>query len=139
MAPPGSEPVAPPGQPGAAARFRVVTSDEDVAAAVAESWHRPVLLFKHSATCGVSAMAHEELTAMAADPAAPPIYLIDVRASRAVSNAVATRFSLRHESPQVLIVDRGQLLWSASHFGVTADRVRRAAQAPGAAGTAASA
>jgi bacillithiol system protein YtxJ len=57
------------------------------------------------------------------------VHLIDVLRHRPLSQSVATRFQVRHESPQVLLVVNGQAKWSASHFGVTTDRITRALDA----------
>ena len=89
--------------------------------AVTQSLSEPVVIFKHSTTCGTSAFAHEEvLDLIAAAGASLHVYLVNVRAHREVSNAIATRFNIRHESPQVLVLRDGHAVWSASHFRVTA-------------------
>jgi len=102
---------------------------EDLAAvddAVALSHAGPVIVFKHSATCGTSAMAHEEVEDLVAAQAADtPIFIVPVHARRPVSNAIAARFGIRHESPQVLILNRGRVVWSASHHRVTAANITR--------------
>lgn len=88
---------------------------------------QPVVIFKHSLTCGTSAMAFEEMRDLAAGPPlGAPMGLVKVQPARAVSNEVARRFGLRHESPQVLIVRAGKVVWHASHFRVTAQAVRDA-------------
>ncbi len=111
-------------------RIVELTAVEELDAVVAQSATRPTLLFKHSPTCGTSAQAHEEIESLVEDGSVPvDVYLISVRASRAVSNAVAQRFNLRHESPQVLIVRGGALMWNASHFRVTAAGIRAALRA----------
>lgn len=89
--------------------------------ALAASAQRPVLFFKHSATCGTSAWAHEQVASWA--QAMPPdvdLWLIDVREGRDVSQALATRVGVHHESPQVLLVRDGAVRWHTSHYGVTA-------------------
>ena len=87
----------------------------------------PVLLFKHSPTCGTSAMAHEEVSdLLAGAPIGARVGLVLVQAARPVSNAVAERFGVRHESPQVLLIQGDRVVWQASHFGVTADAIREA-------------
>jgi len=87
----------------------------------------PVVLYKHSATCGRSALAREEIRALVADSPRPlRVGMIVVQSARAVSNDVARRFAVRHESPQVLVVCEGRAVWTASHFRVTADAVRAA-------------
>jgi bacillithiol system protein YtxJ len=105
------------------AEFRPLTNDADTDLAVSESWSRPVLIFKHSFTCGTSAEAYEELSAM---PDPPAMFLVDVQASRPVSRSIADRFGIRHESPQVLVLWQGGVTWSASHYHVNGDEVRGA-------------
>jgi thioredoxin 1 len=96
-------------------------------AALDHADREPILLFKHSPTCGVSAQAHEEIgDLVAGDPPPMPVYLISVRAHRDVSDAVTRRFGIRHESPQVLLVHHGEVLWHASHFRVSAAEIQAA-------------
>lgn len=109
------------------AQMEPLVSDAALDAALLASQQRPMLLFKHSATCGISAQAHESLAEWLAgqhDPA--PVYVIDVRAHRPLSLAVAERFGIRHESPQLMLVDRGAVVWHASHFHVNAREVAAA-------------
>jgi bacillithiol system protein YtxJ len=90
-------------------------------AAVAESFERPVLLFKHSLTCGMSAHANDEVRAFLAGAENTPVCgLIVVQHARPVSNAVVERFGIRHESPQALVLRDGRVVWHASHWRVTA-------------------
>jgi bacillithiol system protein YtxJ len=100
-----------------------VTSPGDLEALWNASASEPIILFKHSQTCGVSLMARE-LLHEAALPA--PVHEIVVQRSRALSDAVAATLGVRHESPQVLVVAGGRAVWHSSHSGVTPDRVRRA-------------
>ena len=96
-------------------------------AALDRSKTRPILIFKHSLTCGTSAYAFEEIQALLAQPSlAVDVYLVDVRAHRAVSNAIAARLHVRHESPQVLLIADGTVRWQATHFRVTADAIAAA-------------
>lgn len=90
---------------------------------MSQSTEQPVILFKHSATCGISARAHREMTKLE-----KPIALVTVQKARALSDEISSRFALPHETPQVLIVRDGKLAWSASHFRITADAVNRAVE-----------
>ena len=89
---------------------------------------RAVLLFKHSYACGTSAAALDELIAhLEEDQRYDTDYaVVTVQTHREVSNAVAARLGVRHETPQALLIRNGRVLWSASHFRVTADAVSRA-------------
>ena len=99
---------------------------------LAESADRPVLLFKHSYSCGTSAEALDELLAHLSEMsgAAARYAMVTVQTHRDVSNAVAQRLGVRHETPQALLVRDGRVVWSASHFRVTADAVARAIAQP---------
>jgi bacillithiol system protein YtxJ len=91
-------------------------------AAIAESLERPVLLFKHSRTCGVSFEALDELRAHLERGAVQAAYkMITVQNHRRVSDEVADRLGVRHETPQAILLRDGRPVWNASHFRITAD------------------
>ncbi len=99
----------------------------DVNAALTGSAFRPILIFKHSTTCGTSAMAHEEVDDLVADSTPPvDVFLVRIQGARDVSRAITDRLGIRHESPQVLLVSAGRVLWHASHFRVTARAITAA-------------
>lgn len=85
----------------------------------------PVVLFKHSTTCPISAHAYREMAQL--DPSvAGEVALVVVQTARSVSNEVTKRTGIRHESPQAFVLRDGKVVWSASHFDVRADEVVRA-------------
>ncbi|MEO8078277.1 MAG: bacillithiol system redox-active protein YtxJ [Acidobacteriota bacterium] len=97
---------------------------DELEAAIAESSHRPVLVFKHSRTCGISCEALDELrTHLARANQATAYKLITVQSHRRVSEAAATRFGIRHETPQAILLRDGRPVWSASHFRITASNL----------------
>lgn len=99
---------------------------------LAASEERPLLLFKHSRTCGTSAEALDELVSHLNDEPADVHYaMVTVQTHREVSNAVATKLGIRHETPQALLIRDGRVVWSASHFRVTASAVVDAINAQG--------
>ena len=99
---------------------------DELEAAIAESVQRPVLLFKHSRTCGISCSALDELHAHLAERPAQATYkLITVQSHRPVSDAAAVKLGVRHETPQAILLRDGRPIWSASHFRITADELKR--------------
>lgn len=87
----------------------------------------PVLLFKHSLTCGASAHAYAELEKLLAGPPIEvDVVVVHVQTGRDVSDAVAERCGVRHESPQVLLLDHGRVIWHASHHRVTREAMAEA-------------
>jgi len=101
---------------------------EDIDTLLTESASRPVLLLKHSYSCGTSAQAFDELLVHLDERAAHDVRfaMVTVQTHRAVSNAVATRLGIRHETPQALLVRNGAVVWQASHFRVTANAIEAA-------------
>lgn len=101
---------------------------------LAESRTRPLLLFKHSYSCGVSAEALDELLVHLTDKQTDQkqvdvrYAMVTVQTHRDVSNAVAARLGVRHETPQAIVVRDGRAIWSASHFRVNADEILKALQ-----------
>lgn len=97
---------------------------EDLLDASASS---PVIIYKHSLTCGTSGVAFEEIRDLLPGlPDAVRIGMVQVQRARPLSNLIASRLGLRHETPQVLIVHEGRVIWHASHFRVTADQIAAA-------------
>src|SRR2546423_3315984 len=84
------------------------------------SHEKPVVLFKHSNTCPISARAYGQMEQLGGD-----IELVVVQKNRDVSREVESRTGVRHESPQAFVLRNGQVVWSASHFDITADEVNR--------------
>jgi bacillithiol system protein YtxJ len=96
-------------------------------AAIAESLDRPVVLFKHSRTCGISCEALDELRAhLQAAPPDATYKMITVQSHRAVSDEAAARLGVRHETPQAIVLKGGRPVWKASHFRITAGELTRA-------------
>jgi bacillithiol system protein YtxJ len=95
-----------------------------------ESQTQPVLLFKHSYTCGISAEALDELITHLNEENTDIRYaMVTVQTHREVSNAVSTKLGVRHETPQALLVCDGRVVWSASHFRVNAAELNKAVRA----------
>jgi len=97
---------------------------------IVDSEAQPVLLFKHSYTCGISAEALDELVAHLNEENVDVRYaMVTVQTHREVSNAVSTKLGVRHETPQALLVRGGRVVWSASHFRVNAEELNKALRA----------
>ena len=97
-------------------------------AALAESRERPVLLFKHSRYCGVSCEALDELQSHIEARADGTVAykMVTVQTHRPLSDAIAQRLGLRHETPQAILIRDGKAVWNASHFRITATQLDKA-------------
>ena len=96
-------------------------SEEQIDQVITESTERPVLLFKHSTSCSISSMALDRLLrnwkTEDSDKITP--YYLDLIAFRSLSNLVAARFGVPHESPQVLLIEKGKVTYHESHYGIS--------------------
>ena len=105
--------------------FAPVTEAGELDELLARSHDAPVVLFKHSTTCPISARAHSQMKRLSGEVAAQ-ISLIIVQSARELSRRVAEQTGIRHESPQAIILRNGEAVWSASHFDITAQAVEQA-------------
>src|SRR6476620_3173892 len=90
-----------------------------------ESTQKPVLIFKYSTRCIVSRMvlrqfenefdSHDQLS----------LYFLDLLRHRDISNAIESRFGVRHESPQLLLIKDGKVIYHASHEDIAATDLKR--------------
>jgi bacillithiol system protein YtxJ len=91
--------------------------------ALDQSASGPVLIYKHSSICPTSARAEKQMRQVAEEHNVP-VYRVVVQESRDVSDRIAEDTGVRHESPQLLILQNGDAVFDASHHRVKADRVR---------------
>ena len=103
-----------------------ITSIEDLHSVLQQSTSQPLLLFKHSTRCPISAGANREFEAyLNAAPNQGVIYgLIYVIEDREVSNAAAEMLGVKHESPQAILVKDGQAVWNTSHSRITSETLQ---------------
>ena len=104
--------------------FHTLASASDWSDARAQSEEVPVILFKHSAACPVSARAQREMHDVADNPEAPPVYRLVVQESRSLSDRIAETLDIRHETPQVIVLHDGVPVFDTSHSRVRASTVR---------------
>ncbi len=79
----------------------------------------PVIIFKHSTRCSISHFVHRQLASKwNFDVEDLPFYYLDLIKHRNVSNAVADRTGVQHESPQMILWYKGQALYEASHNNI---------------------
>lgn len=112
-----------------------IESTEDLDRLLESSRERPVWIFKHSLTCPVSSAAYREFESFVGDGGDDghdghdgALYgLVEIQKVRSVSDAVAERTGVRHESPQALLLRGGEVTWHASHWNIEGRALRAAA------------
>lgn len=83
------------------------------------------LLFKHSTTCPISAKANEEFLAYA-QGSDTPAAIVHVIEDRPLSNRIAEDFGIKHESPQIFLLEDGEVRWNTSHWKITRQAITEA-------------
>jgi bacillithiol system protein YtxJ len=80
------------------------------------------LLFKHSTRCSISVTAKNRLD-KAPQPQNADCYYLDLLQYRDISNAIAEKFKVHHESPQVILINKGEATYVESHLGIEWDDI----------------
>lgn len=80
------------------------------------SFQVPVLIFKHSSRCSISRFALKEFERGYDYPVEKlQPYFLDLLTYRDISDAITNRFEVVHQSPQILVVWKGNCIYTASH------------------------
>lgn len=81
-----------------------------------------VVIFKHSTRCSISTMAQGRLD-RSDDIPEVPFYFLDLIAHRDISNEIAERFHIHHESPQIILIHKGECVYAESHNGIRMEEI----------------
>jgi bacillithiol system protein YtxJ len=92
-----------------------------------KSTSQSVVIFKHSTRCSISHMAKGRLDRY--DNGNTEFYYLDLIAHRDISNEIASRFQVHHESPQILIIKNGECIYAESHSGIIVDELEEQLEA----------
>ena len=93
-------------------------------AIVALSNEKPVVIFKHSTRCSVSRMALKQFENEYDLDNTVAVYFLDLLEYRAVSNEIASRFNVYHQSPQLLLIKDGKSVYDVSHSDIDAGELK---------------
>jgi|SRR5690625_722269 len=93
------------------------------------SSEKPVLLFKQSTTCPISAEAFAQFNQfLEQNEENIAAYFVKVRETRPVSNQIADDLGIQHQSPQIFLVKNKEAVWNTSHNKITVDSITDALQ-----------
>lgn len=84
------------------------------------SEEKPVVIFKHSTRCSVSRMALKQFENEFNLEGKMDAYYLDLIENRAISNEIASKFDVVHQSPQVLVIKNGKCIYNISHSDIDA-------------------
>lgn len=101
------------------ATFAQLDSIEKLDDLFTRSHNAPVVIFKHSSSCGVSAGIHRQMNELDAE-----VNVVVVQNARNVSNEIAERTGIRHETPQAIILRNGEAVHYASHYSINPGEIQ---------------
>ena len=86
----------------------------------------PVLIFKHSTSCGISRMVLKEFELdYDIDEKQLEPFFLDLKRYREISQAIANKFEVTHESPQVLLIKNGITVYNSSHSSISLNAIKQ--------------
>lgn len=104
--------------------WNILSTIDQLAEIEKNSFEKPQLLFKHSTRCPISEMVQNRLKREEDRLAAiADLYYLDLIRYREVSNEIATRYGVEHESPQVIVLANGKAVYHASHHMILPDEL----------------
>ena len=111
--------------------WQTLASEAQLDELIAHSFETPCLILKHSTRCNISAIAKYRLESdWDFEPNEIETWYLDVIVSRPLSQKAAERFNVHHESPQVLLIVKGECVYDASHLDISVDELKEGLNAP---------
>ena len=99
---------------------------EDLDQLIERSSRDPILIFKHSTQCSISSAAYEAFSHFVESESSLTCGVVLVIEDRDISNRIETDLEVPHESPQAIVVRGGRAVWSASHWAITSESLKKA-------------
>lgn len=90
---------------------------------VQDSFINPQIIFKHSTTCPISSMAKARLDRDGGALQKYDKYYLDLLSYRGISNTIAEKLAIHHESPQVMVVHKGEVSYDESHLDISVEDI----------------
>jgi bacillithiol system protein YtxJ len=78
-------------------------------------------VFKHSTTCPISSRALIEVRAVRSET---PMYMVNVKEQRELSDWIARKFNTVHESPQLLLIRNGKRAKVWNHWDIRREKIK---------------
>ena len=100
-----------------------LTSEKQLDKLVELSEDYRVVMFKHSTSCGISRMVLKNLESQISsnEPSQTQYFFLDLLKYRSISNAIADKFQVIHQSPQMIILDNKKVVYADSHSSINID------------------
>lgn len=103
--------------------WRALTDLGQLNEIVDESTEKPVVIFKHSTRCSISRMALRQFEQEFNLEGKVVPYYLDLLEHRDISNEIANRFGVYHQSPQLIVIKDGKAIYDRSHESIDATKL----------------
>jgi bacillithiol system protein YtxJ len=87
------------------------------------SHHRPQVIFKHSTSCSISSISKSRFENSGDSLSSADVYYLDLLSYRTVSNNIAEKLGVHHESPQVIVIINGEVTYDESHLDISVEDI----------------
>lgn len=104
-------------------KWNIIQSQRDIEDAVKASYTNYQIIFKHSTTCPISSMAKMRLENNW-DLDKVHAHFLDLLSYRALSNYIAESLNVHHESPQLILIKDGEVIYDASHLDISVNEIK---------------
>lgn len=102
-----------------------LTTETELEALVERSHSVPCVIFKHSTRCSISSMAHNRFERnWNIEAGKVETYYLDLIAYRSVSNKIAETLGVVHQSPQVILLKDGIVVYDTSHNDISVEAIK---------------
>ena len=105
--------------------WKKLTQENQLDILIEESKSHPVFIFKHSTRCGISSMVLRRFESELDAKDDYGMYYLDLLSYRSLSDAIAERFQVFHQSPQLLVLHQAELVHHSSHQGIGTDILKQ--------------
>ncbi len=107
--------------------WKTLESEDDLKIALDNSHTHKIAIFKHSTSCFISKTVlknfEKELESIENIDETADLYFLDLLAYRPLSNKIAEDLEIRHESPQLLVIENGKVINDASHQNISINQL----------------
>lgn len=99
--------------------WQAIQTVADLDMIVQESFKHTVVIFKHSTRCNISSIAKHRIESdWDKEKEDLKFYYLDLLEHRDISNQIAEKFQVHHQSPQIIVLKNGEVVLDANHLDI---------------------
>ena len=111
---------------GETINWKILQAEAQLTEFIALSKRKPIAIFKHSTRCSLSSMVKSRLErGWNIKDNDLDMYYLDLLNHRNISDKIASDFNVEHQSPQLIVLSQGDVLYHASHGEIDAGILKK--------------